>query len=270
MRVVILTSSLFGVASVCLPYLMEEPDVDLSMIVYSEGRISNPRKYRRRKLSKVRKIGILGAFNGVRIRSWFEDEVRKTLKVEDLERLARRFDIRFARTPTINSERTVDLFSEVNADLGLSLGNGYIAERVFSSPKHGMINVHHELLPEFRGAQSVIWQVYEGSNKTGFTIHQIDNHTDTGNILYREEMLMELKPTLRESVIHNYGRLYEASAKSLVNVVKNYSDLSAASSNQSGIGRSFTTPTFWQYLRMIRQHRKLYADYRQSANMVTS
>ena len=122
-----------------------------------------------------------------------------------------------------------------------------------------MINIHHEILPEFQGAQSIIWQVYEGTLMTGYTIHQIDRRIDTGDILYQERISIDLRPTLRETVSHNCARLYEASAKGLVNVIINYPELVANAVHQRG-GRSFTTPAFWQYLRMVRQHRRLYRE----------
>lgn len=256
MRVVILTSSLNGLASFCIPYLVAEPGIEIAKIVYSEGHVSNPWKQLRRKIRKTARIGVLGALNGIRMRAWFRKDTYSLLNIERLDILADRLGIRFETTPTINCPRNVELFTEANAELGLSLGNGYIGRRIFSIPKYGMINIHHELLPQFQGAQSVIWQIYEGSLVTGYTIHQVDRHLDTGDILFQEKIPIELKSTLRATVSHNYARLYKVGAKGLVNVVNNYLGFAANAIHQSG-GRSFSTPTFWQYIRMIRQHAKL-------------
>ena len=46
-----------------------------------------------------------------------------------------------------------------------------------------MLNIHHEELPAFRNAQSVIWQLHEGRNKTGYTVHEITREIDGGRIL---------------------------------------------------------------------------------------
>lgn len=261
MRIVILTSSLYGIASVCIPRLAENPKIEIAMIVYSEGRILFPWKYRKRKLKKVLKIGLLGALNGIRIRPWFSEGVNQQLRLERLDVLANRYGIRLEKTPTINCQRTIDLFTEANAQLGLSLGNGYIGRKVFSIPQYGMINIHGEILPQFQGAQSVIWQIHERSLTTGYTIHQVDQHIDTGMILYQEEITIELKPTLRETVSYNCVRITEAASKGLLHVVSNYSELAAQAKPQSG-GRSFTTPSFWQYLKMVQQHKKLYRNNR--------
>lgn len=255
MRVVVLTSLPRSLVSCCIPRLAEEPEIELAMIVYNEGQTVDLWKQRKRKIRKTLKIGPLGALNGVRIRPWFD--VSSRLNVEELDTVADRFGVRLERTPTINCQRTIDLFTEAGAELGLSLGNPYIGQQVYSIPEHGMINIHHEVLPQFQGAQSVIWQIYEGSTETGYTIHRIDRHIDTGDILYQETMPIQLKPTLEETVSASLVRLYEASAEGLVNVINNFNELAASAKPQGG-GRSFTTPTFWEYLRMVRQHRRLY------------
>ena len=66
-----------------------------------------------------------------------------------------------------------------------------------------------------------------------------------------------LQPTLRETVSHNCARIREAASKGLPYVVSHYPELAAQSRPQSG-GRTYTTPSFWQFLRIWWQHRKLY------------
>ena len=259
MRVAILTSSFSGLASFCIPRLVEEPEIEISMVIYNEGRILNPCKERRHKMKKILNLGLLGAINGLRMRHWFKEGVQSLLKIERLDVVASRFGIRLEKTPAINCQRTVNLFLEANAKLGLSLGNTYIDERIFSIPQYGMINIHHEALPQFQGAQSIIWQIYQGSLETGYTIHKINRDIDGGDILYQEKLPIELKPTFRETVTYNSSRLYEVSVKGLVNVVKRYPEFLVNVKPQVA-GQAFTTPTFWQYLRMVRQYRKLYQE----------
>ena len=94
-----------------------------------------------------------------------------------------RLSIPLALTPTTNSEETKAQFRATQADVGLSLGNSYIAPTIFGIPRLGMVNVHHEVLPEYQRARSVIWQIYEGSVETGYTIHEINHQLDAGLIL---------------------------------------------------------------------------------------
>lgn len=252
MRVAILTNSLHGTASVCLARLAAEPSVKVALIILSEEQPADRGRLLRKKLSKALKVGLFGALNGIRMRSWFALEPRP----ESLEKLAANLGIRFERTPRVNCDRTRQLFREADVDLGLSLGNSYIGRSVFTIPRKGMINIHHELLPEFQGAQSIVWQIHEGSRDTGFTIHQVDEHIDTGNILLREKRAIEFKKTLRETVRHNVNRLCRASAEGLAEVVRGYDQYSSASTPQ-GRGKSFTTPTLRQYMKMVSQHERL-------------
>ena len=100
-----------------------------------------------------------------------------------------------------------------------------------------MINIHHEVLPRFQGAQSVIWQSYEGPAEMGYTINRIDRHMETGDILYQEKMPIQLRPTLRERVNVSLTRLCEANAEVLVDVIANLTELAASAKPQVG-GRS--------------------------------
>lgn len=257
MRVVVLSSSPTGFASYCVPALVQSPHIEIAAIIVSEGAVQRPWLKRWRKLRKTARIGLLGALNGMRMREWYE--LTERLKLRPLHELAREHGARYETSSSLFSARTVELMKEANADLGLSLGNGYIPRRVFSVPRLGMINIHHEMLPQFQGAQSVIWQLYHGSRKTGFTIHRIDDHIDTGDILYQEEVDILFRPTLAETVAATYARLWEASRTALIKVIEDF-DRYASAAKPQGAGRSFTTPSYWQFRKIARQFELLRAQ----------
>jgi methionyl-tRNA formyltransferase len=253
MKVIILTSLPFGTASYCLPRLVRRPGIEIAMVVYNVGKTANFRL----RLRRIRKLGLLGSLIALRLRNWFKKDAVGNLGTTRIDKLALELGVRLERTPTINCQRTVDLFREANADIGVSLGNGYIEERVFSLPKYGMINIHHDILPQFRGSQSIIWNIYEGLLETGYTIHQIERRIDAGKMIYQEKMPIELRPTLRLTVAHNYARLIERSVHGLLMVLGAYLEFAARAVPQ-GPGRTLRPPTLLQYLKMVRQHRKLY------------
>jgi methionyl-tRNA formyltransferase len=122
-----------------------------------------------------------------------------------------------------------------------------------------MINVHHEVLPEFRGAQSVIWQLHEGSRVTGYTIHQISRGIDEGAILWQERLPIEFGESLGETVSGTYTMLLRESARTLPIVVERYEELRRQAQPQPP-GHSFTTPGIGQFLRIRRQHERLRAE----------
>jgi methionyl-tRNA formyltransferase len=57
---------------------------------------------------------------------------------------------------------------------------------VLTLPPHGCVNLHASLLPKYRGPAPINWTLIEGEARTGYTIIQMDEHVDTGPILWSE------------------------------------------------------------------------------------
>lgn len=252
MRIIILTSVRNGIASRVLPVLCNNTNLNVVRVILSHGVTPNRKKSLKRKIRKTYRIGVLGALNGIRLRDWYADK-----EADDISSLCYSLNIQLSATNFVNCDVTRELFREANADLGLSLGNGYIAKRIFSIPKYGMVNIHTEILPEFQGAQSIIWPIYEKKEETGFTIHQIDSNIDTGDILYQKKYPIQFHKTLRETVEKNLLEARLQIPKAFSYVCENYATLTASAISQKN-KKSYTTPTFWQFLRMVRNNRIMY------------
>ena len=192
-RVIILTSSKKGTAAHHLPALIESKEIEVAMVVFNRGVIKDKWKHYQRKIKKVFKIGLIGTINGIRMRKWYTTDLENYLRIEDIQTICEKEGIAYREVDSLNSSSTINYFIQANADLGISLGNGYISQRVFSIPKNGMINIHHEILPDFQNAQSVIWQIYKNSTMTGYTIHQVTSKIDAGNILHQEKVPIQIK-----------------------------------------------------------------------------
>ena len=253
MRVVIVTSMDRGLASLVLPELVKRHSV--AGIVKCES-TSAPTGGVKRKLKKLLRIGVLGAVNGIRIRPWFFSEPANRLGIRALNDVANELGVPIWSVPFVNSPQTILALRDANADLAISLGNSYIAHRVFSIPQRGMINVHHEILPAYKGAQSIIWQIHAGSRETGYTVHKIDRTIDGGNILYQERRPILFGRDIHETVVASLADVYAASVSGLVNTIDNFDELERLSTPQAQ-GQAFTTPTIWQFLRIMRQHKRL-------------
>jgi methionyl-tRNA formyltransferase len=256
MKILVLTSARFGTASHHLSYLCGKKNCEIAMVILNEGSAVSKGKRFIRVIKKTWMIGLIGAINGVRMRKWYTKDVHESMSFGDIEEICKINKIPFFITPAINSEITRDLFVKAQADLGISLGNGYIGKRVFSIPKFGMINIHHEMLPEYQNAQSVIWQIYNKSPMTGYTIHKIDKHIDTGEILLKKEVPIMFKSTLRQTVSGTCASLLDASAKGLLQVLSDFEELFGKATPQAK-GHTYTTPSFRQYLRIMRNFREL-------------
>ena len=256
MRIIILTSQRKGTASYCLPLLIARTKADIGMVIFNEGQVKKRWKHYKKKIEKIYRIGIVGAINGIRIRNWFHVNQINNTPTLDIEDICKAHNIPFHTTSSINCAQTETLFRSINPDLGLSLGNSYIGSRIFSIPAKGMINMHGEVLPQFKNAQSIIWQLYEGNRQTGYTIHKIDKGIDTGKILKQEKFPIIFEDTLKKTVSSNCALILQNAAEGLVDVINNFEYYNERSFHQVG-GKSFTTPTIWQFLKIKKQFQKL-------------
>lgn len=59
-----------------------------------------------------------------------------------------------------------------------------IPAKVLTLPKLGFFNFHYALLPKYRGASPVFWQLRNGEPYGGLTIHKMDEGFDTGPIAH--------------------------------------------------------------------------------------
>ncbi len=256
MKIIILTSSLKGIAGYALPLLYNEKSINIKMVIFNEGKILNKKKHYLKKIKKVFKIGPLGAFNGIKMRNWFSKDVEKDLPSTNIETFCQQNQIPFKKTSSINCENTRKLFREANASIGISLGNSYISKSVFSICTLGMLNIHGEVLPEYQNAQSIIWQLYNGSSETGYTIHKINNKIDEGDILYQEKFSIRFKETLAKTVSYNCAQIAIKATEGLITVLKNF-DIYNSNAKKQDKGFSYTTPSFKQYRKIKKNFLKL-------------
>lgn len=254
--VIILTSSNTGSASVQLEQLIKSKKVTVKAVILNKGLVHDKIKYYKTKIKKAFKIGLFGTFNGIRMRKWYSTGASGYLNNKSIKNICDLQGIPFHITSSINCLQTIEYFEKARADIGLSLGNGYIGRKVFSIPKFGMINIHHEELPAYQNAQSILWQLYNNSSNTGYTIHKIDQHIDTGEILYKEMIAITFKENLENTVSFNYAELLKKSAIGLLKVLEDF-DTYYENSTPQGHGGSYTTPSLWQYLRIQRNFRKI-------------
>lgn len=263
MKVFIMTLSPEGYPAIALERLHATKGVELGGVILVEGIIGNRRKFLRRKLSKIRKIGLAGAWIGWKMRDWFSDTGPGFPPAMSLEAFTRKNNIPFIKIPQtqVATREIISAIQNLGCDMGISMGNGYISSGIFSIPPLGMINIHHELLPEMKGASPIIWQIFHNSVVTGFTIHQISKKIDGGRIWVREEMTIKPKPSLEETVRSYCPVIKLRSIDALCNFLQDY-DVFVKEKEQPQMTEdhhhSYTTPTFRQFRIMQKNFRELF------------
>jgi methionyl-tRNA formyltransferase len=86
---------------------------------------------------------------------------------------------------------------------------------VLTLPPHGCINLHASLLPKYRGPAPINWALMQGETVTGYTIIQMDEHVDTGPMLWSEAC--PIAPD--DDALSIAARLAEAGARGMLKVL---------------------------------------------------
>ena len=98
-----------------------------------------------------------------------------------------------------DAETAFNILKENAPDLIVVVAYGQILpEEILSLPKHGCINVHGSLLPEYRGAAPMQWCLLNGEKKTGVTTMMMDKGLDTGDMLVKSEIEIGENETFAE------------------------------------------------------------------------
>ena len=156
------------------------------------------------------------------------------------------------RVATLNGDEARDALRRLGADVAISLDNTIIRPETFSVPAHGTINVHHGAVPEYRGGPPVFWELRDGLDRVGFTIHVIDAGIDTGPVLASGSVPIERRGTLAETLAATIPHLHEASLNALEAVL----DGAAFEGDPQPAGKHYrTTPTLGDYLHVRRSLR---------------
>ena len=83
-----------------------------------------------------------------------------------------------------NDANFVQHIRELAPDLIVSFSAPQIIkEELLSLPKHGIINVHGSLLPDYRGCLPSFWYIFNGEKLGGATVHYMSAKIDDGAIL---------------------------------------------------------------------------------------
>jgi methionyl-tRNA formyltransferase len=229
-NVVVLTRNPRGIAS---RFLERRP----GPVILDEGAPSDWR----RRARKLRRVGVTAAPVGLALRRVYA-AAGEGPRLEDVAG-------EVVRVPTLNGDEARAALRRLGADVAVSLDNALIGEATFSLPAHGTINVHHGAVPDYRGGPPVFWELLDGRQTVGFTIHRIDAGIDTGPVLAEGEVPIERRGSLAETLAATIPRLHEASLDALERVL-DAGDLEGRPQPRGG--RHRTTPTLRDYLRVRR------------------
>ncbi|MEY3759516.1 MAG: hypothetical protein RIR39_1007 [Pseudomonadota bacterium] len=120
----------------------------------------------------------------------------RQLHVSPVKALALSHSIPVLQPLTLKADEDLQVLKSFNADLMVVVAYGMIlTEAALAVSKLGCLNVHGSLLPRWRGAAPIQRALMAGDEKTGVTIMQIVRQLDAGDMLHKEEYVIDANDT---------------------------------------------------------------------------
>ncbi len=126
----------------------------------------------------------------------------RKLTPSPIKKLALEVGVPVFQPETLKTEDDIKQLAALDADLMIVVAYGLLLpQAVLDAPKYGCINIHGSLLPRWRGAAPIHRAVMAGDEKTGVTIMQVIKKLDAGDMLHKEECMIE--PNTSSSDLHD-------------------------------------------------------------------
>lgn len=107
---------------------------------------------------------------------------------------------------SINSEKSLELISDKNPDLLVSIGGNQIFKKpLIELAKLGCLNLHTAALPKYRGLMPSFWVLKNQEKYTAVSVFYVDEGIDSGPILVQERV--EINGQSQEKLINQTKKI---------------------------------------------------------------
>ncbi len=136
-----------------------------------------------------------------------------------LRDLANKLHLPFIIQPSVVSTEYlafVERVASLNPDL--ILVNSYsmlLRPEILAIPLYGAVNIHGALLPQYRGANPVQWALLNDETETGVTMHYMDEHFDTGDVIAQRHVPIYFEDTWQDVQTRIYAETEKMLAEEL-------------------------------------------------------
>lgn len=135
------------------------------------------------------------------------------LQFSSVKECAVRHNIPVFQPVKIKKPEAIEQLREYEADIYIVAAFGQIlSQEILDFPERGSLNIHASLLPRYRGASPIQHVIIDGEEKTGITIMQMDAGIDTGDMLYKKEVVIERS----DNFASLHDKLMHAGAEAIV------------------------------------------------------
>ncbi|CAM4154770.1 formyltransferase family protein [Corallococcus exiguus] len=99
------------------------------------------------------------------------------------QQLSRAYGIPLTVSDDFSGEKTVESLRRQEVDLVVtSMCDQILREPLLGLPRHGCLNIHPSLLPDFRGVDSIFQTMLNGVPEVGTTLHRTTARIDAGDV----------------------------------------------------------------------------------------
>lgn len=118
------------------------------------------------------------------------------MQFSEVKKVAIEYDIPVYQPVKAKEEGFIEQMRQLKPDIILVAAFGQILPKaILDIPSYGCLNVHASLLPKYRGAAPIQQVIIDGEEKTGVTIMKMDVGLDTGDMILKEEVIIEATET---------------------------------------------------------------------------
>jgi methionyl-tRNA formyltransferase len=114
---------------------------------------------------------------------------------QTIVKLAEKNNIKVYKVDKFNSQNCADLLESIDADLLTISSAPILKEYIFNKGKQGCLNAHPGWLPKYRGLGANACALKNGDSP-GISVHFLDSGIDTGKIIIREKIEIQLNDTV--------------------------------------------------------------------------
>lgn len=140
----------------------------------------------------------------------------RKLQASAVKQYAETQGIPILQPTNLKNEAFINELKSYEANLQIIVAFRMLPKVVWQLPKYGTFNLHASLLPQYRGAAPINWAIINRENKTGVTTFFIDEKIDTGELIFKDEVII----TERENVGTLHDKLMDVGSKLVVKTVQ--------------------------------------------------
>lgn len=119
-------------------------------------------------------------------------------KYYSVKSIAMNNSINFYKIDDVNSHDFISKLQTLDIDVIVSVAATQLFKKdILNMPKMCCINLHSSLLPEYRGVSPSFWTMLNGEDKTGVTVHYMDEKIDSGDIIVQNAITIEKDDTVK-------------------------------------------------------------------------